>query len=487
MTPFSISGLLAGISALSFGFFTLLRSSNNKIRHVWFVFKLSASVWGFGGLWIGLTRSPEEGLLAWRLAYSFGVIWIAPLFYHFISNFLELKNKRVIYFNHIIAFLFCLTVPSKLFFSHADLVFNSFYYARGGSIYPFFFAWWMGLVTFSHVELIRHMGKVSSLKREQIKYFIFATVVGYLGGCTAYLPNFGIDIYPWGNFTVASYPIIMSYAILRFKLMDMSLIIRWGIAYGLTVLVISILYISATFTIENLILNFLAIQKGYVSLIAACIAVLFFDPTRKKISSFIDKFIFKSLDYVAYISEIENTLNKTSDIESITNRLRENFTTIWNVSHVGFAIKNISTVEFQLFPDNAFQGLPIHKIKERITEGDFLVRTLESERRLFKHGIITRDEIENLIGHSSPGEKTTFSKIRRTMLWLGAAACIPLMGNESISGFIILGPKKDESRYSDEDKKFLSHVAQIVSTTLKKIFSHEPRPDIQISKSSYLT
>ncbi len=50
----------------------------------------------------------------------------------------------------------------------------------------------------------------------------------------SYLPNFGISVYPWGNFTVFLYPIIMSYAIIRFNLMDLKIFLRR------TVLIISV-------------------------------------------------------------------------------------------------------------------------------------------------------------------------------------------------------------------------------------------------------
>ena len=80
MTPFGLAGLLTGITSVSFGIFVLSMSANRKIGRIWFVFTLAVGVWGFGGMWISWTRTASEGLLAWRLAYAFGVVWIAPLF-----------------------------------------------------------------------------------------------------------------------------------------------------------------------------------------------------------------------------------------------------------------------------------------------------------------------------------------------------------------------------------------------------------------------
>jgi uncharacterized protein YigA (DUF484 family) len=48
------------------------------------------------------------------------------------------------------------------------------------------------------------------------------------------------------------------------------------------------------------------------------------------------------------------------------------------------------------------------------------------------------------------------------------------MLNEELIGFIVLGPKKNQAYYNDEDKKFLSHVAEIVSNTIKDIILSQP-------------
>ena len=80
MTPFGVAGLLTGIASVSFGLFVLSMSPNRKLGRIWFLLSLAVGVWGFGGMWISGTKTATEGLLAWRLAYAFGVVWIAPLF-----------------------------------------------------------------------------------------------------------------------------------------------------------------------------------------------------------------------------------------------------------------------------------------------------------------------------------------------------------------------------------------------------------------------
>ena len=70
MTPFSLSGLLTAVAAIPFGIFVLIFSPTKKIGKNWFLFSISVGMYGLGALWIGSTKTPEEALLAWRLAYG---------------------------------------------------------------------------------------------------------------------------------------------------------------------------------------------------------------------------------------------------------------------------------------------------------------------------------------------------------------------------------------------------------------------------------
>src|SRR5262249_59375380 len=103
------------------------------------------------------------------------------------------------------------------------LSFHSLLYVLVGSLFSVLFAWWITLVLFSYYELIRAYHTASPGRKNQIKYFFFATAIAYSVGSIAYFPAFGIDIYPWGNFGIVLYPLIMSVAIVKHPLMDIEL------------------------------------------------------------------------------------------------------------------------------------------------------------------------------------------------------------------------------------------------------------------------
>src|SRR5438046_123514 len=150
MTPFALSCLLVGICSICFGCLVLYKSPNRKLSWIWFLFTLSNAGWGFGALSFSTAKTPVEALFAAQMTYAFGVLWIASLFHHFVLVFLKINRKRSIVLNYLVSLFWVFLLPKPYFFREVRWVFNSMYYPIGGSIYPVYLIWWMGLVIYSH-------------------------------------------------------------------------------------------------------------------------------------------------------------------------------------------------------------------------------------------------------------------------------------------------------------------------------------------------
>jgi|CXWL01.1.fsa_nt_gi signal transduction histidine kinase len=239
MTPFGLSGLLTCITSLAFGWFVYLKGHSPLLNRRWLLFSISVSLWGLGALWIGQSASPEESVWAWRLAFMTGVVWIAPTFYHFVCVFCELSRPRTLALLYLSTACIAPVILTPWFFDGVRYRFDSFYYATPGPVFPLFFLWWSGIVVYAHLELVRAFRHARGHHRHQIQYFFLATAIGYTGGSLDYLPIFGIDLYPYGNFAIVLYPLIMTYAILKFRLMDCTVFMERGLSYLLLVILIA--------------------------------------------------------------------------------------------------------------------------------------------------------------------------------------------------------------------------------------------------------
>src|SRR5437016_1260081 len=231
--PFAFSGLLVGITCLTMGTFIFLTAPRSPLCRRWSAFTLSVAIWGFGTLWIGLESDSRHALWVWRGVEALGVVWIPILFMHFVTVFGELPQRRQMPVHYLTGAAFVpLILFSPLFFKNeARFVFSSFYYASPGSlIFLGFVLWWTGLVIYAHLLIGRLFRQASGIKRTQCGYILVAFAIAYTTGSLCYLPTFGIDLYPYGNFGILVYPILVSYAIARYNLMEVTAVFHRALA-----------------------------------------------------------------------------------------------------------------------------------------------------------------------------------------------------------------------------------------------------------------
>jgi hypothetical protein len=310
-------------------------------------------------------------------------------------------------------------------------------------------------------------------KMQQIKFVMMACAIGYLGGASNWLMWYGIHVPPYPSISISLYVTLIAYAIFRHRLMDFNLVLRWGIAYAILMACFILVVAPLIIFYEKLSQSYLHSNPGISTLLTICLLVLIFDPLKKKITKFVDQIVFQSPDFQLILNNIEIAIEESKNIQDLSLALSEKLKKIWLVDHSGLALWSFDHGSYQFLPDKEFASQIIKKMDLSIGKTDFLVKTLETERRLFSDGVILEDEI-NLIGEKSfPGEKMTFWKMRRTMRWLGASACIPLMQKKDLLGFIIMGKKKNSGAYNAEDKKFLTHVAEKIAAATNNLIIND--------------
>lgn len=225
LSVFSISGLLILTTSALMAVFMFIQ--NKLLIHIlWGIFCISVAFWGLGAFRIGAVADPGQALWWWRIAYI-GVIFIPVLFTHFVYIFLKISRRWLIYLLYAIgAFYLAANLLTDFFIRDVHYMFDEFYYLSPTPLYTSFVVLtFLGLVIYSHVLLFQAYRKEKGEEKRRIQYFFLATFIGYLGGSFSFLPVYNIEIYPALNLTVALYPIIMGYAIVRHRLMDIKIVL----------------------------------------------------------------------------------------------------------------------------------------------------------------------------------------------------------------------------------------------------------------------
>src|SRR5882724_11960459 len=154
----------------------------------------------------------------------------------------------------------------------------------------------------------------SGVLRQQLKWLTGGTLIGSLPVSLFYvLPmvfDANLDAHPWMKLSVLSLvliPLCFGYAIIRYRLMDVDIIFKRGLAYTAATAAVATVYFALVALITYI---FHAQTTGPVGgMIAIVVAAFLFQPFREGIQGRLDRFFYRDrLDYRRTLIEFGRTL-----------------------------------------------------------------------------------------------------------------------------------------------------------------------------------
>ena len=130
-------------------------------------------------------------------------------------------------------------------------IFN--YYPTAGLGYYLFLFVYLTIIPYSFYLLIKNYRKTTGLKAQQIKYLIIASLLGFLGGGTAFLLTFDVPILPYGIIFFALYPVVIAYAMTKHHLFNLKVVTTEIFVSTLSIIVLTRTIIAQNF--QEQILN----------------------------------------------------------------------------------------------------------------------------------------------------------------------------------------------------------------------------------------
>lgn len=224
MNPYSIAPLLAGTLALLLGIFVLFNNRTDRLNRLFCGICVAIFVW-LGAFSLGYSISdPRLALSVFRSAYL-GVCLIPVLSLNLHLEFVGLYRPKLMAALYVLSVFFLLTVPTPLFFSTVKQYYWG-YYPQAGPLYPFFIFYFGSLLVSSSSILTCQIlkstvrGQYDNFRFQQLRFLALAFIIAY-GGCVDFVAKFGIEFYPFGYANIVLFVIILSYAMLRHRLLDL--------------------------------------------------------------------------------------------------------------------------------------------------------------------------------------------------------------------------------------------------------------------------
>jgi two-component system, NtrC family, sensor kinase len=159
----------------------------------------------------------------------------------------------------------------------------------------------------------------SGVLRQQLKWLTGGTLAGSLPFSLLYILPFAFDAATksWMQFTALGLvliPLCFGYAIIRYRLMDVDIIFKRGLAYTAATAAVAAIY----FALVALIAQIFPLQSSgpVTGMIAIVVAAFLFQPFREGIQARLDRFFYRDrLDYRRTLIEFGSTLTNEVRLE----------------------------------------------------------------------------------------------------------------------------------------------------------------------------
>ncbi|MCM8782262.1 MAG: hypothetical protein NC828_04360 [Candidatus Omnitrophica bacterium] len=223
---YTITSLLTTFIAFSGGLFVYSKGRNNIANKMWLLLGISVAVWSLC-FYLLVTSADQYKAFIWDRILHSSAIFIPVLFLHFVLALLGLhkKRKRILIFCYIFCFSIQVLNFSPLFIESVIPRFSFNYYPQPGILYFVFLFEYAAYVIYALIEMLTQYRNLSIIKKNQVKYIIIASIIGFSGGFTTFPWAFNIPIPPVGIMGVSLYTLIITYAIVRYRLMDIEVVL----------------------------------------------------------------------------------------------------------------------------------------------------------------------------------------------------------------------------------------------------------------------
>ena len=185
------------------------------------------------------------------------------------------------------------------------------------------------LIFVALISLIVRLRHARELERQQIKWFVYATVLMISGGILTYPVSEAIGSVwlKWISFVpfivgVMAIPISMGIAIMRYRLYDIDLLINRTLVYGSLTATLVALYFGVIVVLQRLFVLLTGQQSTLAVVASTLLIAALFTPLRRRIQSFIDRrFYRKKYDARKTLEAFSAKLRDETDLDALSNDL----------------------------------------------------------------------------------------------------------------------------------------------------------------------
>ncbi len=290
MSFYTGSLLSTSIASLALGLFVYFKGKAKLPNITLGLLSASIALWCFAQF-MGEVAATKTAVLYWTRGGIAAAVCIPVFFLHFTLSLVDRldRERKVIYAVYGLGLLFFALDLSPYFVMDVSPIMGYRYYPQAGLVYPFFAVFLFVCFGYGFWRLVLTYTKSSGARRNQLLYVLFACLIGFSGGSTTFFPIWNVNFPVLSHFALPLYLLITVYAILKHRLLDISIIVRQGLIYSALTLLFAGFYALVILSANYWLAYFIPFSPVVTILLVVFVSVLVFQPLKDRVQGLVDR------------------------------------------------------------------------------------------------------------------------------------------------------------------------------------------------------
>jgi len=318
------------------------------------------------------------------------------------------------------------------------------------------------LITINIILLFKAYKESLGIKKSQLKYILIATFIALASGLSDIPATCNIMIYPYILPLMLFYPIVISYAGFKYRLLDLGFLMRKSIIYTFLMFFIMSVYAVLMWFAKNVLAEAIHIPIWSVNLLALFFIVAGFDFLNNTFSALTDKIFFRRRrDYQNALKDVSLAIGAIRDEKQLLSAVMNAFVNIIKVKNASIFILDEAKSLFTLHL-NYPESLNIQK--EIPLQNNALIDYLKDNK------LIIKEELIALINNEKDFVLQNNLKIIKNYLeTLRSALCLAVIYKDKLLAILLLGDKHSQDMYVVNELELLKFLAMQTGIAMENI------------------
>lgn len=457
MNYFNVSLLIGGLVGLFSATLVYFKNNNILYNKIWFWLNILTAIWSFGYFTMITSKIYFVSFYAdWVL--HFAAVLIPSFFLYFVFSFLDKdkKYKIVLWISFIISFIFFIFTPTKFFLVDVIPKFIFKYVCDAGPLYIYFAIHFFSAIILGLLILFFEFKKSNGIRKQQIKYMLLTFMFGFSGGGSVFFLTFNINIPPYTLILFSLYPLLITYAITKFRLFDIKYFITRSILYTVLIGAVASFFAFSIFWLAPRIGGDTRNGRIISTILSSILIVVFLDPIKKIWAKLTDKIFYKDkIDYSQVLQQASYIVAKEIDLQKLAHDLAILLSEQLKLKKIKIFMP--INDEFSLYASS-------QEVNQTLVLSKDLVQYFNDKQEI----AITEELFRQKDEEQDLQKQKKLEYVTEELEKVGGEMVVPIVESGKINALFVLSNKMSGDIFGTDDINFFNLLAPQIATAIEK-------------------